>query len=332
MRDYSKKKPFINKQQLWAERNGIRMNENGNYRYFYALNPDENIFNGLSEETRKWFMDADGNELADSENGYPPKMSALHSSSALCVNVFQYFMDKPELACALFRSCGLIGDDIKNDDDVKVNKMQFECKDYPIKTNPVATPNIDLVADLEFKGKNLHIIAESKFTEPYVGEAKNFLSDKYYGKNSAIWREANLFQLYLALKTISVTYVDENGKRTTSGRDEYEKLMKDGKRIRGQFVFPYRYLDAVQLIKHLLGAALKYQDQENIRLLYIWYDTFDFEGVAHRREIEEFKTFIESNTEAKFHHITYQELIRNLSSKLNEEHSAYLNYISDRYL
>ena len=121
------------------------------YSCSHTLNPDLNVFKGLSESTKRWFMNADGHEL-EMKDGYPPKMTAVYSSSALCVNVFQYFIDKidnPELSSALFQSCKLIG----QTDKLEVAKMQFECTKYPIKIgdNTISTPNIDLVAELTTK-------------------------------------------------------------------------------------------------------------------------------------------------------------------------------------
>ena len=109
------------KQMLWANRYGVQMRTD-KYKHSYTYSPDDNIYERLSEETKRWFHNADGHELEDMGD-YPAKMSALYSSSALCVNIFQYFINKPELAFDLFRSCKLIG----QTDKLEVAKMQFEC-------------------------------------------------------------------------------------------------------------------------------------------------------------------------------------------------------------
>ena len=304
---------FREKQKLWATRNRIQMRAD-KYSCSHTLNPDQNVFNGLSKLTKIWFMNADGHEL-EMKDGYPPKMTALYSSSALCVNVFQYFIDKPELSSALFQSCKLIG----QTDKLKVDKMQFECTDYSIKIgdSTISTPNIDLVAELTYGTNKRHIISESKYTEPYSGYHDNFLSRKYY-TNKNIWDNLGLLDLY---KALNIDNIDETEKRTSK---EIEI---------GKCVFPYKYLDATQLLKHLLGATCTYKDKSNIRLVYLWYDALGTEGACHRNEIEDFRHIVEENTPIKVRHITYQELIVNLWNKLDyNEHSDYLNYISDRYL
>ncbi len=305
------------KQRLWATRNGIQLRID-KYSCSHTLNPDQNVFKGLSESTKKWFMNADGHEL-EMKDGYPPKMTAVYSSSALCVNVFQYFIDKkdnPELSSALFQSCKLIG----QTDKLEVANMQFECVDYSIKNGDytIATPNIDLVAELTYGTNKRHIIAESKFTEPYSGSHNNFISRKYY-TNKDLWTSLDLLDLY---KALNIDNIDETKYNTSKGIEI------------GKCVFSYKYLDATQLLKHLLGASCAFKkDKSNIRLVYLWYDAWGTEGACLRDEIEKFRQIVEDNTPIKFRHITYQELIVNLWNKLNyNEHSEYLNYIADRYL
>ena len=303
------------KQMLWANRHGVQMRTD-RYRYMYThtKSPDDNIFEKLSEKTKRWFHNADGHELEDMGD-YPAKMSALYSSSALCVNIFQYFINKPELAFDLFRSCKLIG----QTDKLEVAKMQFECTDYSIKNGDsiIATPNIDLVAELTYGTNKRHIIAESKFREPYSSHHDNFLSSKYCNKE--LWEKAGLEKLYNKID------IDNKG--------DNEKTIY-GKIQRGRYVFSYKYLDATQLLKHLLGAACTFnKDKSNIRLVYLWDDAWGTEGVCHRNEIEDFRHIVEENTPIKVRHITYQELIVNLWNNLDHnKHSEYLNYITDRYL
>ena len=302
------------KQMLWANRYGVQMRTD-KYKHSYTYSPDDNIYERLSEETKRWFHNADGHELEDMGD-YPAKMSALYSSSALCVNIFQYFINKPELAFDLFRSCKLIG----QTDKLEVAKMQFECTDYSIKIgdSTFATPNIDLVAELTYGTNKRHIIAESKFTEPYSGSHNNFISRKYY-TNKDLWTSLDLLDLY---KALNIDNIDETKYNTSKGIEI------------GKCVFSYKYLDATQLLKHLLGAACAFKkDKSNIRLVYLWYDAWGTEGACLRDEIEKFRQIVEDNTPIKFRHITYQELIVNLWNKLNyNEHSEYLNYIADRYL
>src|ERR1051326_8103677 len=61
----------------------------------YVLDLADNLYlRRLQDETTREFRDADGSEL-ESVRGRPAKMKALCSSSALAVNVFDYWRDKP---------------------------------------------------------------------------------------------------------------------------------------------------------------------------------------------------------------------------------------------
>ena len=108
----------------------------------------------------------------------------------------------------------------------------------------------------------------------------------------------------------------------------------------------FQYLDAAQLIKHILGlknSCDKYNSQikpglngrrlftRSFLLLYLWYDVVGKEGAEHRREIEQFAE-IARRDNVKFNHVTYQEVIMKLSKEFYEGNGSYLNYITDRYL
>src|SRR5687767_7128954 len=75
-------------QKLWGVRRGLNVDSKG---YFATV--DENLFEPLTPEATKQFNDADGNELMP-QGADRPKMHALHSSSALVANVFQYWKNK----------------------------------------------------------------------------------------------------------------------------------------------------------------------------------------------------------------------------------------------
>src|SRR4051812_48580589 len=84
------------KQRAWAARTPVACDGE------YCLDPKANI-PWLSDETFREFLAADGNEFGTGEGR--PKIAALHSSSALAVNVFDYWRhrDKSPLAVALGR-------------------------------------------------------------------------------------------------------------------------------------------------------------------------------------------------------------------------------------
>lgn len=88
-----KGKEFIQtKQQSWARRKGFELvpgtiGSDGEKNYVNDLN--QNLFAPLSKENDNSFGQGNGNETQDGENRLS-KMKALHSSSALAVNLFQY--------------------------------------------------------------------------------------------------------------------------------------------------------------------------------------------------------------------------------------------------
>jgi hypothetical protein len=83
--------------QTWAVRKGIRLQGSAGDRGEpnYALSVGENIFGGsLQRPVFDALMAGAGGELSRDI----PKMSALHSSSALAVNLFQYWVMNEDLA------------------------------------------------------------------------------------------------------------------------------------------------------------------------------------------------------------------------------------------
>lgn len=80
---------IIAKQTAWARNRRLPLIgskiERGRPAYTTLL--DDNLFQPLLPDVRAAFRAADGNEL----NGCPAKMQAVHSSSALAVNLFQYW-------------------------------------------------------------------------------------------------------------------------------------------------------------------------------------------------------------------------------------------------
>jgi hypothetical protein len=84
------------KLQAWAYRNGIELQGSAGVAGApnYTLEPEHNLFGSqLLPETRRAFEEGAGGEL----RGDIPTMSALHSSAAMAVNLFQYWLGRPEL-------------------------------------------------------------------------------------------------------------------------------------------------------------------------------------------------------------------------------------------
>ena len=95
------------KQQNWAKRQGFELvggtiPDRGEKNYLYDLT--DNLFEPLSDENLIYYDSGDGNETRDSKTRLA-KMKALHSSSALVVNMFQYWQGKENTP--LLYACGL---------------------------------------------------------------------------------------------------------------------------------------------------------------------------------------------------------------------------------
>ena len=71
------------RQRTWAESIDLTLDAAG-----YCMSPDSNL-PWLSPQTRAEFESADGNEFGS--DGARAKIAALHSSSALAVNLFDYW-------------------------------------------------------------------------------------------------------------------------------------------------------------------------------------------------------------------------------------------------
>jgi len=284
------------KQQNWAKKKGLELfggtiPNKGEKNYLNSLS--ENIFNQkLSEETDKNFKEGDGSETKDSKTRLA-KMKALHSSSALPVNVFQYWQEKD--VSPILYACGLINRRPFNSDTLP-NAIKFEqkfeiCdnkKDFPKK------PNLDVVIEYD---DNVYAI-ESKFTEPYNSKPKGLREVYTSAQLDDLWKD--------------ITHLQDLAKEISPDNNEF------------------KYLDAAQLIKHILGLK-KQLGESSFCLLYIWYDVIGNDGIEHRKEIEKFAKIAKEDN-IKFRHITYQEVMINLSKEFYFGNEVYINYLTDRYL
>jgi len=150
--------PIRQQQRAWARSKGIDIDKSG-----YTLTLGDNLCHPLSRCAEAEFRAGDGTELGrPSSRG---KMQALHSSSALACNVFDYWRgrDTSALAKAL-------------EMQAPICSMAFEQK-YPtgLRGKP---PNLDVVLQ-PWDGPTLAV--ESKFLEPYAGaSAKSGFKPKYF--------------------------------------------------------------------------------------------------------------------------------------------------------
>ena len=141
-------------------------------RHGYVADLRDNLFQPLSAETERDFRRGSGGELEDAQDGRQAKMRALHSSSALASNVFDYWRNgrMEDLRKAL-------------DLPAPVEHLRFEAQ-FPtgLRGKP---PNLDV--GLFLKDRSVWAI-ESKFTEPYCSAKKRgALKGKYFPGGKPIW-------------------------------------------------------------------------------------------------------------------------------------------------
>lgn len=82
---------ILSKQVQWAHRNNIILTGSKGSRGHKAYNQnlDDNLFEPLLQDIENNFTQGNGGELIG--DPYPCKMQAVHPSSALSVNIFQYW-------------------------------------------------------------------------------------------------------------------------------------------------------------------------------------------------------------------------------------------------
>lgn len=310
------------KQKQWAIRRkkDIALTNENRYTKVYNDNLFEKTLYGKIKEQ---FETADGNEL----NG---KMAALYSSSALGVNVFQYFYKLLEQGNKEEANKILYALGVSRDKDIEIKSISFEQK---LHIGNISTPNIDIIITTT---NNKVFAIESKFREPYYYTPSNYIQKKYYDNND-IWNKLEKTKEY-------IDELDEGFIEIEKDIIERETSIEE-KEIGVKKIFPsFKRLNAAQLIKHLLGlfndnkSIKEYKNdteyKNNIRLIYLYYDVPGNMGEEHRKEIKEFSVFIKKDN-IKFTAISYQELIYNLNNLLdrrNKEHEKYLDYINSRYL
>lgn len=239
---------ILAKQIAWASNRGITLigSQGDRGRPSYVRELGENLFQPLSTDTLKAFKSGDGNELGSA--GSPGKMQAVHSSSALCVNVFQYWeleSNAPVIAAA----CGLC-----RSGSNAPNKLVFEDK-YPVNDNFETPPNIDVVIHNHEEAKIQRLAIECKFSEAYGAYGHSGLKERYLVECGALWHDIP------ALRRLAESISPED---------------KD-----------FVHLHPAQLIKHILGLKRAF-GRDGFRLLYLWYDVLGGDGSRHREEVESF--------------------------------------------
>jgi hypothetical protein len=284
---------IISKQIQWAWNHGktpLIGGKGSRGRPAYTRELNLNLFEPLNSDVRKNFEDGNGNEIS----GNPAKMQAVHSSSALGVNVFQYWQRIKQVpviasACGFCRKGNTVSE-----------KIVFEDK-YPVDGNshefPIA-PNIDVVFHNSDSSQFKRFAIECKFSEAYSLRKHSGLRPAYLN--------FNLIELWSGIPKL---------------RAFAESICPNEK---------FTYLHSAQLIKHILGLK-KECGKDSFRLLYLWYDVLGKEGAIHRDEIEKFSEVAKADG-IYFNAMSYQELILSLSKEYRQEHTKYIKYLSERYL
>lgn len=163
---------LLERQRRWAETARISVDPRG-----YVSELEKNLFRPLTQKVREALEKGDGGETRDQAER-PAKMRALHSSSSLAANVFDYWTDRNRVPLA---NSLQLGDSISD--------LLFE-KKFPTGL-PGNAPNLDVVLTLA----GGHIVGvESKFTEWMSPKAKNYVPfrDAYFPGKPGLWADLNL--------------------------------------------------------------------------------------------------------------------------------------------
>ncbi len=163
---------IIEIQRRWAEMAGLKVDDRA-----YLDSFEENLRQPLSPLARVAFDQGNGSELND-RGASPAKMRALHSSSGLAVNVFDYWALRESLP--LTKALEV---------EDAAGPPQFE-KKYPtgLRGNP---PNLDVVLPLK---SGITFAIESKFTEWLASKngSKPPFKGKYFEPEQSPWRQVGL--------------------------------------------------------------------------------------------------------------------------------------------
>ena len=165
---------IIAKQIEWAKNRNINLigSQGAKGRPVYTTTVDENLFQPLNEQTRKELIEGDGSELKIGANR-PSKIQALHSSSALGINIFDYWRKFSDIS-VIVTACGLT-----RANSTMTGRIQFEQK-FPIDDRFQYSPNLDVVIYPDNPRKIKVYGIECKFTESYSSRGHGGLDELGY--------------------------------------------------------------------------------------------------------------------------------------------------------
>ena len=207
---------IISKQILWALNNNIKLigSKGARGRLAYTQKLRDNLFEPMLPDIKNSFMKGDGGEL----KGSPSKMQAVHSSSALGVNIFQYWQkinQIPKIAAA----CGFCNKTNRRSQNIKFETKHHINEKFPFR------PNIDVTIENLPKSRFKVFAIECKFSEAYSSRRHSGINPKYIELDD-IWKGLP------ALRSVS------------------KKISPEDHR--------FKYLHVAQLVKHILGLNKKY--------------------------------------------------------------------------
>lgn len=125
---------ILAKQVQWALNRGIDLigSKGRRGRLAYTSEVNQNLFEPLMHDVRECFEKGDGGEISGSQDS-PAKMQAVHSSSALGVNIFQYWqkIDQVPLIAAACDFCRK-GNNVSKKLSLRINIQSTTNFDLPL--------------------------------------------------------------------------------------------------------------------------------------------------------------------------------------------------------
>jgi len=275
-------------QKQWANERNIPLQGSAGERgdKIYTMDLNSNLFLPLSSESYSEFESGDGHEIL-SINGKAPRMQALFSSSALVVNIFEYWKQNKEYSI-IAKLLGINDKDIIN--------MTYE-KQFLIFNKPKTQSNIDVCFEYS---DNSVVGIESKYKEPFdIRNAKKIFSQKYF-ENKNVWNDLpNLFEL--------ANMINKNETQ-------------------------FEYLDAPQLMKHILGLQNVIKNKEKYKLVYIYFPAIEkTPEVKHEIEIMALNEIMKLD-KINFVYLNWLKVIEKLNRNLKDIRKKYMDYIMGRYV
>ncbi len=275
------------RQRFWALRHGIPFDNQG-----YVVQLNDNLFMPLGPGAIQDFQAGAGGEL----NG---NMYALHSSSALVVNVFDYWRLYDHTGPIFSTICPHLAqhavEDIRFEAPVPINwPVPPQGRHIP--------PHLDVLItfrDRTTPDSKKVVAFESKFREPYGQNQGNFQHIYLDPGNAGLWEGLAPLQ-------------------------EVATQIHDGQVL-------FHRLKVAQLIKHVLGLKSQF-GVPNFELLYLWYAVPGPAAVQHAQEIRRFELLArDCRPRLNFRAVTYHKLIHSLALMHRGTHGAYVDYLIERY-